>query len=213
MSRTPPWFVYTTHLTAISHSLSTTPPDLKATFGTIQTLLSAAEAYKDPAVSILTHILRLRILVDAAMWDSVEDSLALAESILGLSYNDDPTPTSKEAKMKAKDDFITFENPFEASMAVHTLLLGVMFYTHVGKARIASPRLSHLHALLDYDVLKLFRNGTIEVSRVVPCPFQVLKSFIRSLYLPGRLSFLNVHTLAYFTNWHILSVALPSETP
>ena len=112
---------------------------------------------------LLTHVLRLRILVDAAMWDNVEDSLSLAESALGLIYEDAPPPSSsKEERGGEKENCIVFENAFEASMAVHTLILGVVYYTHVGQASKASPRLSHLHGLLDSDILKLFPNGTLK---------------------------------------------------
>lgn len=149
---------------------------MKDAFGALQTLLFAAESLKDPPVVILTHVLRLRMLVDAAMWDNVQDSLSLAESALGLVYQDaPPSANSKGMKEKEKEDFILFENAFEASMAVHTLILGVVYHTHVGQASKASPRLSHLHGLLDSDVLKLFSNGTLKVRFLFS---QVLESFL-----------------------------------
>ena len=95
------------------------------------------------------------------MWDAVEDALSFAESILGLSFNDSsPSPKGKEI---ANNDFIHFDDAFEAAMAIHTLQLGVVYYTHVGKARAATPRLHHLHALLDSDSLNHFATGTLEV--------------------------------------------------
>lgn len=160
-SRIPHWIMYATHLTGISQALSLTPPDYKAAFGTIQDLLTLAEKNQDHPVIILTHILHLRTLVDAAMWDAVEDALSFAESILGLSFNDSsPSPKGKEI---ANNDFIHFDDAFEAAMAIHTLQLGVVYYTHVGKARAATPRLHHLHALLDSDSLNHFATGTLEV--------------------------------------------------
>ena len=56
-----------------------------------------------------------------------------------------------------------FENPCEAAMAVHLLMLSVVYYTHTGEAAEVSPRLSHLHALLDSEVLDKFPDGIIEV--------------------------------------------------
>ncbi|EJC98575.1 uncharacterized protein FOMMEDRAFT_95808 [Fomitiporia mediterranea MF3/22] len=179
---TPPSLVYSTHLTGISQALTRTPPDLKAAFSTIQDLLSASEAHGDPPVTLLTHILRLRTLVDAGMWDAVGDSLAFAESALGLSYNDSSSPPTEKGKERAKEEFMNFEDPFEAAMAIHTLLMGVVYYTHLGKAKASSPRLSHLHALLDSDALSLFPNGTIDISLSSGPPLTIKCTHPRVLY-------------------------------
>ncbi|OCB90971.1 hypothetical protein A7U60_g1779 [Sanghuangporus baumii] len=177
---TPPWIVYATHLTGVSQALSRTPPDLKTAFSTIQELLTQSEAYGDPPVTLLTHVLRLRTLVDAGMWEAVGDSLALAESALGMVYND--TPSSEKGKEKVRDEFLNFENPFEASMAIHTLLMGVVYYTHIGQAKKSSPRLSHLHALLDSDALSLFPNGNIEIKLSCGPPLFLKCTHPRVLY-------------------------------
>ncbi|KAL5519652.1 hypothetical protein ACEPAH_1335 [Sanghuangporus vaninii] len=177
---TPPWIVYATHLTGVSQALSRTPPNLKTAFNTIQELLTQSEAYGDPPVTLLTHVLRLRTLVDAGMWEAVGDSLALAESALGIVYND--KPSSEKGKEKARDEFLSFENPFETSMAIHTLLMGVVYYTHIGQAKKSSPRLSHLHALLDSDALSLFPNGNIEIKLSCGPPLFLKCTHPRVLY-------------------------------
>ncbi|THH06827.1 hypothetical protein EW145_g3811 [Phellinidium pouzarii] len=180
VTRTPSWLVYTTHLTAISHALSTVPPDHKLAFSTIQDLFSASEQLEDPPVKLLTHVLRLRTLVDAGMWESVSDSLTLAESVLGVSY--DISSSSTSDKGKKKEEFMCFEDPFEAAMAIHTLIMGVVYYTHLGQAKASSLRLSHLHALLDSDVLEMFPNGTIDITLSSGPPLTIKTTHPRVLY-------------------------------
>lgn len=48
-------------------------------------------------------------------------------------------------------------------MAVHTLMMAVVYFTHIGSHAETSPRLSHLHALLDSGALEKFAEGIVEV--------------------------------------------------
>ena len=124
------------------------------------------------------------------MWADVRESIRRAEAALGLSYEPASTPKPRKpleqsqgngvaeagggkqpAKTKGpapplEQTFIMFENPFEAAMAVHLLMLAVVYYTHAGEAAEVSPRLSHLHALLDSEVLDKFPDGHVEVSHL-----------------------------------------------
>lgn len=167
-SSVPSWFTYTAHLTSITHALSSSPPDFAFVFNAIQDLLNISQTLNDPHVSLLSHVLRLRTLVDAGMWDNVHDLLELAESVLGLSY----VVNTPKSKNKSKDstesapmqNFVAFDDPFEACMAVHVLIMGVVYFTHMADAPNASPRLSHLHALLDSDALQNFKEGVLNVS-------------------------------------------------
>ena len=95
------------------------------------------------------------------MWAEVPDALNAAEQALGLSYQ--PSTTPKPRKPGEQEEFISFEDSFEAAMAVHVLMMSVVFFTHVGNAEEASPRLSHLHALMDSGVLEKFPDGIVEV--------------------------------------------------
>lgn len=54
----------------------------------------------------------------------------------------------------SESSFKMYDAYFEKSMALHTLIIGVVFYTYVGRVTDASQRLSHLHALLDAGVLR-----------------------------------------------------------
>ncbi|KAF9812532.1 hypothetical protein IEO21_06171 [Rhodonia placenta] len=49
-------------------------------------------------------------------------------------------------------------------MAAHVLIMSVIYFTHIGIAAEGSPRLSHLHALLDSGALDTFPNGTAEIT-------------------------------------------------
>lgn len=118
------------------------------------------------------------------MWNEVAATIQLAEAGLGLSYepattpkpagapgkeNAGMSPEKRKDRSKDQDEFISYEDPFEAAMAVHTLMMSVVYFTHVGDAPSASPRLSHLHALLDSGALETFSDGTVEVRVTSSC--------------------------------------------
>lgn len=129
---------------------------------------------------MLAHVLRLRILVAANMWGDVANALHRVETVLGLSYDavttPKPRPPNGQAQgqessivnpsdtKRSEENFIFFEDSFEAAMAVHTLMMSVVYYTHIGSGVEAGPRLSHLHALLDSGALDKFPEGIVEVS-------------------------------------------------
>ncbi|KAJ8085250.1 hypothetical protein PM082_004044 [Marasmius tenuissimus] len=88
----------------------------------------------------------------------------------------------------------TFSDPFSTSMAIHTLIIGVVFYTYVGRAVDSSTRLSHLHSILDSGVLKFpaeesYRSpasGIIEVpfpKQKNPIPMYIQVTHPRILYV------------------------------
>ncbi|KAL0069513.1 hypothetical protein AAF712_003548 [Marasmius tenuissimus] len=72
----------------------------------------------------------------------------------------------------------TFSDPFSTSMAVHTLIIGVVFYTYVGRAVDSSTRLSHLHSILDSGVLKFpaEENYRSPASGIIEVPFPKQKN-------------------------------------
>ncbi|KAJ3857269.1 hypothetical protein EV368DRAFT_77885 [Lentinula lateritia] len=57
-----------------------------------------------------------------------------------------------------------FNTYFERSMALHTLIIGVVFCTYVGRVSDASQRLAHLHALLDAGALRFDKKTSNPVS-------------------------------------------------
>lgn len=154
--------------------------DVYAALSVVQELEDRAVADTHKQVALLARVLRLRILVAAGMWADVCAAIQKGEAALGLSYEAASTPKPrKPAQSQAKGAtqtqqppapeqmFIMFEDAFEAAMAVHLLMLSIVYYTHAGDAAEVSPRLSHLHALLDSDVLDRFPDGAIEVSSFI----------------------------------------------
>ncbi|KAK7051469.1 hypothetical protein VNI00_004443 [Paramarasmius palmivorus] len=84
----------------------------------------------------------------------------------------------------------TFSDPFTTSMALHTLIIGVILYTHVGRAVDSTNRLSHLHALLDGGALKFSSSGDGPASGLVDVsfpgqnvPLQIQTTHPRVLYV------------------------------
>lgn len=168
-------------------SLTSTPQpsaqDVHAALAAVQELEEKATKQKHNQVALLARVLRTRMLVAASMWADVQDAIQLAEAALGLSYEPASTPKPRKPLQPSQGNgatdagarqatqppppeqtFIMFEDPFEAAMAVHLLMLSIVYYTHVGEAAQVSPRLSHLHALLDSEVLNTFPDGYVEVS-------------------------------------------------
>ncbi|CDO77305.1 hypothetical protein BN946_scf184753.g55 [Trametes cinnabarina] len=151
------------------------PQDVHAALDVAQEMEDRAVAQTHNQVIILARVLRTRILVAAGMWADVREALQRSEAVLGLSY--EPASTPKPRKTAKGDgqtqqpppipeQFITFENPFEAAMAVHLLMLSIVYYTHSAEAAEVSPRLSHLHALLDSEVLDKFPEGYVEAGLI-----------------------------------------------
>ena len=172
-SQPPTWLFYTAHFTGIAQSLALSPPDTTNALLGVQELQKTAVASDDSGVVLLSRVLRLRTLVDAGIWNAVGDALVNSETALGLSYDDpdsskpvprSPSKSPRKDKGKEKEQtFVSFDDPFEAAMAIHVLVIGVVYYTHVGVSKSASSRLTHLHALLDSDALSLFPDGFLEV--------------------------------------------------
>ncbi|KAM5538360.1 hypothetical protein V8D89_007962 [Ganoderma adspersum] len=159
------------------------PQDVHAALAAVEELEDRATRQNHNHVALLSRVLSTRIRVAAGMWGDVREAIRRVEAALGLSYEPTFTPkprkpleqsqgngvadaSGKPAKVPAplEQTFIMFENPFEAAMAVHLLMLSVVYYTHTGEAAEVSPRLSHLHALLDSEVLDKFPDGHVEIA-------------------------------------------------
>ncbi|KAE9409175.1 hypothetical protein BT96DRAFT_970138 [Gymnopus androsaceus JB14] len=68
---------------------------------------------------------------------------------------------------QSEPSFKMFDTYLERSMALHTLIIGVVFYTYVGRISDATQRLSHLHAVLDAGALR-FENVASTPSGAIP---------------------------------------------
>ncbi|KAF7793576.1 hypothetical protein EIP86_004690 [Pleurotus ostreatoroseus] len=225
----PPYIVYSAHLAAVSiftapkpvsnpltasstqnqatstsfssPAYSKTAQDIHAALASVSDIQTMARTQGHPQIILLSHVLRLRILVAANMWNEVAATIQLAEAGLGLSYEPATTPkppapgkenvgvSPEKEKEKGKrraddrDEFISYEDPFEAAMAVHTLMMSVVYFTHVGAAAESAPRLSHLHALLDSGALEKFSDGTVEAKIPGGPPLMIQVTHPRVLFL------------------------------
>jgi hypothetical protein len=92
-------------------------------------------------------------LTSTGTLDQVADALAEAETALGLSYmpvvnsrakSQTPGQSSIHLRPHLRSPRRSPSSPIR--LAIHTLVLGVLWFTHVGQAGEAALRLSHLRA-------------------------------------------------------------------
>jgi hypothetical protein len=119
------------------------------------------------------------------MWKEAGRALRVVEDTLGLSYHSNQsspasstlkhspcssTPSKLIPNLQAETQkgiaqtYASFEDAFESSMAIHVLIMGVVFHTYAGDASDASIRLTHLHILLDSGAAKKAPSGIIQAS-------------------------------------------------
>ena len=112
-------------------------------------------------VTLLSHVLRLQILIGGGFWSEAGFATRVAEDALGLRY--ETTSTLVYNAPGSSPTYIDFEDRFESIMALHTLALSIIYYTVTGVSSESSVRLSHLHALLDAKALGCLGDGSIKV--------------------------------------------------
>jgi hypothetical protein len=152
-----PQIVYHTYLAIISHH--TELQEFHQALSAIEDLQNLAVKNQHFHIILLCHVMHLRLLVTSEMWDEVGAASRTAEEALGLSY--EPSTSYKSAQDEAT--FLDFDDPLECTMALHTLIIGVVYYTHIGSSADSFPRLSHLHALLDAGALEKTPQGVVPV--------------------------------------------------
>ncbi|KAG7100224.1 hypothetical protein E1B28_001999 [Marasmius oreades] len=243
----PPHLVYTAHLKHISSLMVPSSPspfssslpispgyrhpqDTRAVLTAIQNMQNIAIKSNHSHVTLLTRVLRLRLLMSSGQLVQVEEALSSAEEGLGIEYpaersqkqpdspsrgglrvadintshlpslspfklnrlneNHSLSSSADKASVQAVPSYKTFSDPFSTSMALHTLIIGVVFYTYAGSAVDSSQRLSHLHALLDSGVLKFpsaedpcRASGIIEIPFPNQLPMYIQTTHPRILYV------------------------------
>ena len=138
-----------------------------------RTALALADRLRDSSshhqhfrVTLLSHVLRLRILISGGLWSDTGLASRTAEDALGLRY-ETISPLGSTAPT-VSPTYIDFEDRFECAMALHTLVLSIISYAHAGISSESSARLSHLHALLDAKALECLGDGSIKVRHAYP---------------------------------------------
>ncbi|KAG9222063.1 hypothetical protein CCMSSC00406_0008048 [Pleurotus cornucopiae] len=130
-------------------------------------------------VVLLTHVLRLRVLIAAGMWSEVGDALKEAEQILKIPAEPASIPkemdadtTPKASKRNSSSNaaaagVVDSEDPFIIALVVHTLIIGVLYHTYSGDAQASQTRLAILHATMDKAMLEKDQeteDGVISIS-------------------------------------------------
>lgn len=143
----------------ISHHLSFN--EFQAAITLVDKLRDSSFKHQHSHVTLLSHVLRLRILVVGAFWPDAGLASRTAEDALGLHYKTvSPLASSTPA---TSPTYIAFEDRFECVMALHTLVFSIIYYAKTGISSESSARLSHLHALLDAKGLGSLGDGSIKV--------------------------------------------------
>ncbi|KAF9040454.1 hypothetical protein BDZ89DRAFT_347994 [Hymenopellis radicata] len=188
LSDDPPHTIYSAHLTLISVLSTPTDPtkgltakDTQAALSAIQAFVSHAENAQHHGVKLFGLLIRLRLLISSGLWDRVGDALTLAEEALGFDFTDSgkgtdksilvpisnaPQQTSENSTSSPSKTLPTlphFPDKLSEVMAIHILIVGVVFYTYVGNAASTAPRLTQLHMLMDSGSWKDTESGVVEI--------------------------------------------------
>lgn len=150
---------YLAFLKMISQHLSLNEFHAALTF--VDKLRDASTQHQHHHVALLSHVLRLRILVVGEFWPDAGLASHTAEEALGLRY--ETVSALVSTAPTTSPTYIDFEDRFECVMALHTLVLSIVYYAKTGISSESSVRLSHLHALLDAKTLDCLGNGSIKV--------------------------------------------------
>ncbi|GJE89523.1 hypothetical protein PsYK624_056250 [Phanerochaete sordida] len=185
------------HAAPASPAYSQSPQDIHAALASVSDMEALSVSQKHKRVTLLASVLRMRILVAASMWDQIPEILQRIEGQLGLSYEPLATPKARRPDEtsssstgqqhgqsgRVEDNFICFDDQLDAAMAIHMLMMAIVYFTHIGSAAEASPRLSHLHALLDTGAVDQFAEGTVEVKLPAGPPLVIQVTHPRVIYL------------------------------
>jgi len=135
--------------------------EFRTALALVDKLRVSSSQHQHSRITLLSHVLRLRILILGGLWSDTGLASRMAEDALGLRYETVSTLVSTAPTVSPT--YIDFEDRFECAMALHTLVLSIVYYAHAGISSESSTRLSHLHALLDAKALECLGDGGIKV--------------------------------------------------
>jgi hypothetical protein len=164
--------------------------NLPQALSALRTLESLSQQNGHSSVTLLTRVLRLRVLVHFGRWgetgaggkigtgtrtgigegEGMGEALEACERDLGIDFPTlTPTPTSTPTKSKSKtptkiETATTTTSDLDAHLRLTVLTLGVLYHTHHGRAREARDRRGGVHALFDRGVFESGGAGWVEVS-------------------------------------------------
>ncbi|KAG8887749.1 hypothetical protein FRB98_009071 [Tulasnella sp. 332] len=167
---------YFTYLSALLASSLTQPADTSNALQALTKLQNIATSREDNDIAALCLATRLQILMRAGFWDLVGEACEAAEAAAGLKFyadaaaNSSSTLGTPEHLVNAQPsssttlDNPTTSKPLQISTKLQVLILSVIYYTYMSQPKVASPRLTFLHQLLDSDALGTFPDGCIDVT-------------------------------------------------
>lgn len=178
-----PQTAYLAFLKMISQHISLNEFHVALTF--VDKLRDSSFNHQHSHVTLLSHVLRLKVLVAGGFWADAGLASRFAEDALGLRYGTATTLASVAPTVSPT--YIDFEDRFECVMALHTLVLSVVYYAKSGISSESSVRLSHLHALLDAKALGCLGDGSIQIDFPAGPPIHIEVTHPRVFYLIGFL--------------------------
>jgi len=107
---------------------------------------------------VLALVLELRDLVHNGFWNDVGILLQKVESALTLKFASEPVDPETVMSPRVMSNL-------EKVLAIHVLIIGVIFHTYIGDNAHANTRMKSLHDMLDGGALDAFGpSGIVEVS-------------------------------------------------
>ncbi|KAG8919740.1 hypothetical protein FRC02_001415 [Tulasnella sp. 418] len=184
----PPSIHYTCYLTSLSAHLSSTanqPQDVASALQILNRLQSLAETNADKEVATLARVTRFQVLIRAELSSQLDDACQDAEAALGLSFEIDRDPSSKDGQEplvpgpSTSDDE---DSPLMKSLKIHTLMLSVLHHAQAKSFKMATARIGALHSILDADALTTFPEGLINVPLASGPSLELTTTHPRILY-------------------------------
>ncbi|KAF7970462.1 hypothetical protein HWV62_23865 [Athelia sp. TMB] len=146
--------------TKLRPSADTRKQDIYAAFSALTSLHALARGNGHEDICLLADVIRLRIIFERDSDQGCEagdEESELGRALLvcenGLELHFLVEPTAPSASTSANPTPAEPSTPLLTSLRLQTLTLGVLHYTHKGRASAAAARLSKLHALCDAGAL------------------------------------------------------------
>lgn len=199
----PPHILYSTHLAiiaSISSQSSDETTNTMRSLGAISDLHELASKQGHQSMVQLASVLRLRAFVRSGLWGDVGETLDAIETNLDMAvtlnnYSMDKTKVSEDQGQASLPSPPLTSNSsrstLEYALIIHSLVLGIIFYTYTGDSSLATPRLKWLHELLDIQLPHFPKTGIFEVSICAPYVSSASKCVYRSHFRMAHPSIIN----------------------
>ncbi|KAF7783867.1 hypothetical protein Agabi119p4_32 [Agaricus bisporus var. burnettii] len=195
----PPHILYSTHLAiiaSISSQSSDETTNTMRSLGAISDLHELASKQGHQSMVQLASVLRLRALVRSGLWGDVGETLDAIETNLDMAVTlnnysmDKAKVTEDQGQASLPSPPLTnnsSRSTLEYALIIHSLVLGIIFYTFTGDSSLATPRLKWLHELLDIQLPHFPKTGIFEIPFSNGPPLHYQLTHPRVIYILGFL--------------------------